>query len=278
MISSPAPINSKLLELQPPPECLNPQTTVDLSEVVVIIPALNEQASLPLVLQDLPATSCVIVVDNGSVDETGKVAAEGGAHVIREERRGYGRACLSGLSELDRLIAEETLPAPKVVAFVDADYSDHADLLPQIAGPALSGQVDFVLGSRLMGEREPGAMPPQSVYGNQFACWLINLFSGVHFSDLGPFRAIKYESLKELEMADENFGWTVEMQLKAVQAGLEILEVPVPYRRRVGVSKISGTISGTIKAGYKILYTVARHALLHRQRSPRTRSRSETAD
>ncbi|NQV25847.1 MAG: glycosyltransferase family 2 protein [Rhodopirellula sp.] len=237
---------------------------LDLADVVVIIPALNEEASLPLVLADLPTTGAVIVVDNRSRDRTGEVATHGGARVFREEQRGYGQACLRGLAELRRLVASEELPAPKIVAFVDADYSDHPNLLPLLVAPIHAGEAEFVLGSRLLGQREPGAMPPQSVYGNKFACWLMRVLFGHHYTDLGPFRAIDYAKLEQLGMADENFGWTVEMQLKALQVGLRIQEIPVPYRCRVGVSKISGTVSGTIKAGYKILYTIAKYGLFRR--------------
>jgi hypothetical protein len=154
---------------------------------------------------------------------------------------------------------ESGSPAPQVVAFVDADYSDHPNLLPQIVEPILQGRADFVLGSRLAGRREPGAMPPQSVYGNRFACWLLRLLFGAGYTDLGPFRAMDYRRLCELGMTDRNFGWTIEMQIKAVRAGLRILEIPVPYRRRVGASKISGTLRGTIQAGTKILYTIAKY-------------------
>ena len=235
-----------------------------LSDLVVIIPALNEEASLPLVLEALPPVGMVIVVDNGSRDRTGVVARLGGARVFREEQRGYGKACLRGLDELRRMVAEAEIPAPSIVAFVDADFSDHPNLLPLLVEPIHQGETDFVLGSRLLGEREAGAMPPQSVYGNRFACWLMRILFGHRYTDLGPFRAIDYAKLEQLGMADENFGWTVEMQLKALQAGLRITEIPVPYRCRVGTSKISGTVSGTIKAGYKILYTIAKYGLFRR--------------
>lgn len=235
--------------------------SLDLSDVVVIIPALNEEASLPLVLDALPPVGTVIVIDNGSHDRTGEMAFNAGARVFREEQRGYGKACLRGLDELRRLVAEEQMSEPRIVAFVDADFSDHPNLLPLLVAPIHSDEADFVLGSRLLGEREPGAMPPQSVYGNIFACWLMRILFGHRYTDLGPFRAIDYAKLEQLGMADENFGWTVEMQLKALQAGLRIMEIPVPYRCRVGVSKISGTVSGTIKAGYKILYTIAKYGL-----------------
>ena len=224
--------------------------------MIVVIPALNEEASLPLVLSDLPQVGQVIVVDNGSSDATAKIAAECGATVISEPNRGYGAACLAGLNEIRQAIVTGN-PSPRVIVFLDADYSDHPDRLSQLVEPILNGSADFVLGSRLLGEREPGAMPPQSVYGNRLACLLMRLRFSVHYTDLGPFCAIDYEWLRTLNMVDRNFGWTVEMQIKAARAGLRFVEVPVPYRRRIGISKISGTITGTIKAGSKILYLIA---------------------
>lgn len=229
-----------------------------LEDVVVIIPALNEEQALPHVLRDLPAVGLIIVVDNGSTDATADVATREGAFVVKEAHRGYGSACLRGLSEIDLRIAAGERP-PRVVAFVDADYSDHADLLPTLVEPIFSGTADFVLGSRLQGEREPGAMPFVSLFGNRLACFLMRILFGAKFTDLGPFRAISYDKLLSLSMCDTNFGWTIEMQIKAVRAGLVCIEVPVPYRCRIGQSKISGTVSGVIKAGTKILWTIARY-------------------
>jgi hypothetical protein len=235
----------------------------DLTSVAVVIPALNEVRSLPLVLRDLPDVGLVIVADNGSTDGTANVARAGGAVVVQESRRGYGSACLAGLTEISqRVRTGETQPA--VIAFVDADYSDHPDLLPLIVEPILAGQADLVIGSRLSGTREPGAMPPQSVYGNKLACFLMRLLFGARYTDLGPFRAISWESLQRLGMEDRNFGWTVEMQIKAARQKLSVVEVPVPYRRRVGASKISGTLTGTIKAGARILYLIAKYGVLRR--------------
>ena len=230
----------------------------DLSEVAVVIPAYDEEKSLPLVLRDLPDVGRVIVANNGSTDRTAEVAEAAGAVVVAEPRKGYGAACLAGLSELRRRIeAGET--APKIVAFIDADYSDHPDQLPELLAPIYADEADFVLGSRLLGQREPGAMPPQSLYGNHLACFLMRVLFGGRYTDLGPFRAISYSALERLGMVDRNFGWTVEMQIKAIRAGLRTMEIPVPYRRRVGTSKISGTLSGTIKAGSKILYLIGKY-------------------
>lgn len=230
----------------------------DFPTAVVVIPALNEEESLPLVLKDLPSVGRVIVVDNGSTDQTADRARELGATVVNESQRGYGSACLRGLSEVDTLIRSEGMRVD-VVAFVDADYSDHVHLLGDLLSPVLDGEQDFVLGSRLLGEREPGAMPPQSVYGNKLACGLMNLFFGGRYTDLGPMRAIGMESLQRMKMVDENFGWTIEMQLKALRQKLRVLELPVPYRKRIGTSKISGTLTGTFKAGSKILYSLWRY-------------------
>lgn len=236
---------------------------MDLTGVTVVIPALNEAESLPFVLRDLPQVGRVIVVDNGSTDATATVAHDGGAMVVGELRRGYGAACLKGLATVDELV-KGGQARPQVIVFVDADYSDHPDQLPRLVEPILTGVADFVLGSRLLGTREPGAMPPQSIFGNRLACFLMRLLFGTRYTDLGPFRAIDYRSLLQLRMSDQNFGWTVEMQIKAARHGLRMVEVPVPYRRRIGQSKISGTVLGTIKAGYKILYLIGKYGCLRR--------------
>ena len=234
-----------------------------LDDVVVIIPALNEEQSIPHVLDALPAVGHVIVVDNGSTDSTAAIARERGAAVVEERQKGYGKACLRGMSYLEDLVAEGG-QVSRIVVFLDADFSDHPDKLPDLVAPISDGDYDFVLGSRLLGKREPGAMPPQSIFGNKLACGLMRLLFGARYTDLGPFRAIGYESLKSLGMVDQNFGWTIEMQIKAHRAGLRILEVPVPYRCRIGTSKISGTISGSVRAGIKILSTIARYGFLRR--------------
>lgn len=234
-----------------------------LDGVVVVIPALNEASSLPLVLRDLPDVHRVIVVDNGSTDGTGEIALEHGAYVVEERRRGYGSACLRGLEEIERLADQGEL-LPRIVVFLDADYSDDPTELVRLVRPILDGDSDLVLGSRSLGVLEPGAMPIQAVLGNRLACGLMRLLWGTSYTDLGPFRAVDYAALKSLEMRDTNFGWTIEMQIKAVRAGLRVVEIPVPYRRRVGASKISGTLSGTLRAGTKILYTIAKYAVFAR--------------
>jgi len=221
----------------------------------VIIPALNEERSLPLVIADLPRPPVrrIVVADNGSTDGTARAAREGGAEVVTAPRRGYGSACLAGLEHLRRT------GTPEVVVFVDADYSDHPEELPELVAPILAGDADLVIGSRILGRRERGALLPQARAGNLVACLLIRFFYGQRFTDLGPFRAIRWEALERLRMSDPDFGWTAEMQVKAVRRGLRCAEVPVSYRHRVGVSKITGTVAGTFRAGYKILWTVARH-------------------
>ena len=234
--------------------------TANLGGVTVVIPAYNEEAALPLVLADLPEVGRVILVNNGSTDATAEVAASHGATVVDEPRRGYGSACLRGLAHIRQTVAEGQ-PPPEIVVFLDADHSDHPELLPRLVQPIRDGAADFVLGSRLLGRREPGAMPPQSVHGNRLACFLMRLLFRVKYTDLGPFRAIAYEALERLGMVDRDFGWTVEMQIKAARAGLRFVEIPVPYRRRVGQSKISGTIGGSIKAGSKILYIIGKYGL-----------------
>jgi hypothetical protein len=221
--------------------------------VAVVIPALDEEASLPRVLGDLPPVR-VVVVDNGSSDGTARVAAAAGAEVVREPRRGYGRACLAGLAHL-------RADPPDVVAFLDADYSDHPEELPALLAPIAEGRADLVIGSRVLGERQAGALLPQARFGNLLACALIRWIYRQRYTDLGPFRAIRWSSLESLGMADTNFGWTVEMQVKAARRGLRVAEVPVRYRRRIGRSKITGTVAGTVRAGVKILYTVFRYAV-----------------
>ena len=179
--------------------------------------------------------------------------------LVREPRRGYGSACLAGLAAL------EASP-PDVVVFLDGDYSDHPEEMPRLL-EAIAGGADLVIGSRALGTREPGALLPQARFGNLLACFLIRLLFGHRYTDLGPFRAIRWEACRRLRMRDRDFGWTCEMQVKALREGLRVAEVPVSYRRRVGVSKITGTVSGTLRAGWKILWTIARYGVVRRRES-----------
>lgn len=223
-------------------------------KISVIIPAYNEEESLPHVLNDLPQDQLhqIIVVDNRSTDRTAEVARANGATVVSERRRGYGQACLSGIDALDN---------PDIVVFLDGDYSDFPEEIDLLLAPILKDEADFIVGSRMILEESRKALLPQARYGNQLAVFLIRLFFRHRFTDLGPFRAIRYKALQAIGMQDKNFGWTVEMQIKAVQKGLRIREVPVRYRMRIGVSKITGTVSGTLKAGTKIIYTIFKYLI-----------------
>ncbi len=221
----------------------------------VIIPAYNEEESIGLVVADIPKDWVreVIVCNNASTDQTRAVAEASGATVIDQPQKGYGSACLKGIEYVKSKQEEEQ---PDVIVFLDGDYSDHPEELPNLLQPIMENDVDLVIGSRALGNMESGAMMPQQVFGNWLATNLIRLFYRYHFTDLGPFRAIKWQQLLAIKMQDPDFGWTVEMQVKAAKFKLKCEEVPVTYRRRVGVSKVSGTIRGTILAGHKILWTI----------------------
>ena len=233
-------------------------------QVLVIIPAFNEARSIGRVIGDIPDhVAEVVVVNNASTDETERNATAAGATVLREDRQGYGWACLRGIDYA-------RTRRPDVVVFLDGDYSDHPDELDLLLDPIRRDEADFVVGSRMTGKREPGAMLPQALVGNRLACTLMRWFWGVRFTDLGPFRAIRFPALLALGMQDTTYGWTVEMQIKAARAGLRCTEVPVSYRRRIGVSKITGTIAGTAKASAKILWTIGRYALASPGRGPET--------
>jgi glycosyltransferase involved in cell wall biosynthesis len=219
----------------------------------VIMPTRNEAAALPKVLGAiLPKVAEVIVVDTASTDGTPEIAAGMGARVVAEPRRGYGRACLAGIAALS--------PAVDTVLFMDADASDRPEDLPRLLAPLIEEGAELVIGARSL-DVEPGALTPQQRFGNALACRLIRLIWGIGYTDLGPFRVIRRAALDRLQMRDETWGWTVEMQVRAARLGLRVREVPVGYRRRIGHSKISGTLMGTIKAGWKILWVIAAEAL-----------------
>jgi glycosyltransferase involved in cell wall biosynthesis len=227
--------------------------------IAVIIPALNEEASLPRVLADIPGDLVqeVVVVDNGSCDRTAEVARAYGATVLAEPRRGYGSACLRGIVYLKVEIPDRV---PDIVVFLDGDYSDHPEEMAAVVRPIIMEDYDLVIGSRTKGEAEKGALLPQARLGNALATFLMRFLYGFTYSDLGPFRAVRFAKLLALGMVDRDYGWTVEMQIKAVKCGLKITEVPVRYRKRIGQSKVTGTWKGTVLAGYKILWTVARYS------------------
>ncbi|WP_010518209.1 glycosyltransferase family 2 protein [Croceivirga radicis] len=223
----------------------------------VIIPAYNEADSIGKVIAEIPAIVAeVIVVNNNSTDQTVAVAKQAGATVLTETRKGYGYACLCGLNYVG-----STSNTPDIIVFLDGDYSDYPEELEKIVAPILEEDMDLVIGARKKSLREPGSMTPQQVFGNALATFLMRLFFGAKFTDLGPFRAIKYEKLKELQMQDTTYGWTVEMQLKALRKKLKYKEVPVRYKQRIGVSKVSGTVKGTIFAGIKILGWIFKYSI-----------------
>jgi glycosyltransferase involved in cell wall biosynthesis len=218
--------------------------------IVVIIPAYNEEESLPKVIKDIPDfVDEVVVTNNGSTDNTSEAAKKAGATILNESEKGYGAACLKAI---DYIKDKEY----DIVVFLDGDYSDYPEEMNLIIDPIVKNNYDLVIGSRMMGKREKGAMLPQAIFGNWLASFFIGLFWKYKFTDLGPFRAIKYSSLIELNMLDRNFGWTVEMQIKAAKLKMKTVEVPVRYRKRIGQSKVTGTIKGTLKASGKILYLI----------------------
>lgn len=224
--------------------------------VKVIIPAFNEQNAVGNVVREIPLDLVdeVVVVNNASTDETEIVAKEAGATVLREPIKGYGRACLKGIEYVSSQAKK-----PDVIVFIDADYSDYPEEMNKLVQPILEDNVDLVIGSRALGGREKGSMTPQQVFGNWLATSMLKLFYGVKFTDLGPFRAIRYDKLLGLGMQDKTYGWTVEMQVKAAKKGYTCVEVPVSYRKRIGFSKISGTVKGTLMAGYKIIWTIFKY-------------------
>lgn len=223
--------------------------------VSVIIPVLNEERAIANVINDIPKVLVdeIIVVDNGCTDRTVEIAKNHSARIVIEPRKGYGSACLAGIAAVQ---------APDIVVFLDGDYSDDPTEMLSLVKPILDGQKEFVIGTRRPTEK--GALLPQARFGNKLATLLIRVFFGVKYTDLGPFRAIRYDKLVALDMQDKNFGWTIEMQLKAAKMGMKVLEVPVSYRKRIGTSKISGTVIGSIRAGIKILTTLFRYGFIRR--------------
>lgn len=222
--------------------------------ISVIIPALNEQNAIQKVICDIPTdlVTEIIVVDNGSTDHTAQLATEMGARIVKETRRGYGWACLAGIAATD---------CADIVVFLDGDYSDHPNEISGLINPIIQDNADFVIGSRVLGRSEPGSLLPQARYGNWLATKLIRFIFGIQYSDLGPFRAISYHALLGLKMQEKTFGWTAEMQIKAVKHKLRIEEIPISYRPRIGMSKISGTFKGSLKAGLGILYVIFKYKI-----------------
>ena len=228
-----------------------------MKDIKVIIPAYNEADSIAKVIREIPKiVTEIIVVNNNSTDNTAHNARAAGATVLTEDRRGYGYACLKGINYL----SEQSKP-PDIIVFMDGDYSDYPEELSKVVKPILEQDIDLVIGTRSKELREEGSMTPQQVFGNALATTLMKWFFGATFTDLGPFRAIKYQTLMALEMRDKTYGWTVEMQLKTIKRKFTYTEIPVRYRKRIGVSKVSGTLKGTIFAGIKILTWIFKYSL-----------------
>ena len=228
-----------------------------MTNIKVIIPAHNEADSIAQVIHEIPKTvSEIVVVNNNSTDDTAITAKKAGATVLNETKMGYGYACLCGME----YVAKQS-DRPDIIVFIDGDYSDYPKELTKLVQPIMEQNIDFVIGARVKDKREAGSMTPQQIFGNWLATFLMKLFFGATFTDLGPFRAIKYEKLLALEMEDKTYGWTVEMQLKALKKKLTYIEVPVRYKKRIGISKVSGTIKGSIFAGIKILGWIFKYSI-----------------
>ncbi|MER2997717.1 glycosyltransferase family 2 protein [Pontibacter populi] len=228
-----------------------------MARVNVIIPAYNEEHSIGKVVADIPEfVTDVIVVNNNSSDRTAETASQAGATVLHEPKPGYGHACMKGITYAAAKPAETR---PDIIVFLDGDFSDYPQEMDLLLKPIVDGTADMVIGSRVLGKREAGSLLPQQLFGNWLATKLLRLLYGVKYTDLGPFRAIKLDTLLKLNMQDRTYGWTVEMQAKAAKQNMRSVEVPVSYRKRIGVSKVSGTIKGTVLAGYKIIFTIFRY-------------------
>lgn len=223
--------------------------------IKVIIPAFNEENAIANVIAEIPkSVDEVIVVSNNSTDKTEEEAKKAGATVLSEPRKGYGYACLKGMDYIDSLKIK-----PDIVVFLDGDYSDYPEELTKLVAPIIDKNIDFVIGARVKRLREKGSMTPQQVFGNWLATFLMKVFFNAKFTDLGPFRAIKYNQLLQLQMEDKTYGWTVEMQLKALKQKMSCQEIPVRYKNRIGVSKVSGTVKGTVMAGIKIIGWIVKY-------------------
>lgn len=221
----------------------------------VIIPAYNEEKSIPKVIAEIPNfVRYIVVANNNSTDRTQQAAEAVGAKVVFEAQKGYGKACLTAMDWIKKQEIQ-----PDIMVFLDGDYSDYPEEMKDLVQPILDGKADMVIGSRALGQRESGSMTLPQVFGNWLATTMMKYMQGAKFSDLGPFRAIVWRKLLDLNMVDQNFGWTIEMQIKAHKAGLRYTEVPVNYRKRIGVSKVSGTVKGVIGAGYKIIFTIFKY-------------------
>ncbi|WP_020526304.1 glycosyltransferase family 2 protein [Flexithrix dorotheae] len=227
-------------------------------KVLVIIPAFNEEKSIGKVINDIPKdfVTEIVVVNNASTDQTAEEASKAGATVLNENRQGYGFACLKGIEYAESVLAEKE---NSIIVFIDGDYSDFPQEMPDVVRPIVEEDYHMVIGSRALGKRESGSMTPQQIFGNWLATKLLKLYYNADFTDLGPFRAIRFDKLLEIDMKDQTYGWTVEMQVKAAKHKLRFCEVKVNYKKRIGVSKVSGTIKGTILAGYKILWTLFKY-------------------
>jgi len=225
-------------------------------KVVVIIPAVNEEESIGKVVEAIPRplVDTIIVGNNGSKDNTAEVAKKAGAVVVDESRPGYGWACLKGME-----YASQMDEKPDIIVFIDGDFSDYPEEMPNVVAPIIENDIDLVIGSRALGAKEKGSMTFPQRFGNWLATRLMRLFYRVRYTDLGPFRAIKYDALMNIGMSDKTYGWTIEMQLRAAKHKLTYTEVPVNYKRRIGKSKVSGTIKGTILAGYKIIFAIFKY-------------------
>lgn len=226
-------------------------------KIKVIIPAYNEADSIAKVVKDIPdIVNEIIVVSNNSTDRTEENAKKAGATVLTEKNKGYGNACLKGLEYV-----KNQPEKPDIIVFLDGDYSDYPEELSKLVAPIIKENIDFVIGARVESLREVGSMTKPQIFGNWLATSLMKFFFRATFTDLGPFRAIKYSKLLELNMVDKTYGWTVEMQLKALKQKLSYTEIPVNYRNRIGVSKVSGTIKGSIFAGIKILSWILKYSI-----------------